>query len=165
MRWTGGSVRVGCPVRADSSPLAPSRLRLSPSPAPPKVTVTRVSGSGHGHGHGHASRVLHSAAASSSRNSSGTPSSKKRRLNDNDSETSSLVGGAVTRARISQLASASGRVTVDEVDLEGKYVRLSNKADEVTGSVRPARGRVGAAELTPCGPFPPCRTNRWATGS
>uniref|UniRef100_A0A3B5KLL3 Lamin A n=1 Tax=Xiphophorus couchianus TaxID=32473 RepID=A0A3B5KLL3_9TELE len=27
-------------------------------------------------------------------------------------------------------ASASGRVTVDEVDLDGKYVRLSNKADE-----------------------------------
>uniref|UniRef100_A0A8C7H328 Lamin A/C n=1 Tax=Oncorhynchus kisutch TaxID=8019 RepID=A0A8C7H328_ONCKI len=27
-------------------------------------------------------------------------------------------------------ASASGRVTVDEVDLEGKYVRLSNKANE-----------------------------------
>uniref|UniRef100_A0A4W6BPC9 Lamin A n=1 Tax=Lates calcarifer TaxID=8187 RepID=A0A4W6BPC9_LATCA len=43
---------------------------------------------------------------------------KKRRLNDNDSETSSLH------------ASASGRITVDEVDLEGKYIRLSNKADE-----------------------------------
>uniref|UniRef100_A0AAY4DVB4 Lamin A/C n=1 Tax=Denticeps clupeoides TaxID=299321 RepID=A0AAY4DVB4_9TELE len=27
-------------------------------------------------------------------------------------------------------ASASGRVTVDEVDLDGKYVRLSNKADQ-----------------------------------
>uniref|UniRef100_A0A8C2ZZ74 Lamin A/C n=1 Tax=Cyclopterus lumpus TaxID=8103 RepID=A0A8C2ZZ74_CYCLU len=27
-------------------------------------------------------------------------------------------------------ASASGRVTVDEVDLDGKYVRLSNKSDE-----------------------------------
>uniref|UniRef100_A0A3Q3ILL5 Lamin A n=1 Tax=Monopterus albus TaxID=43700 RepID=A0A3Q3ILL5_MONAL len=44
--------------------------------------------------------------------------SSKRRLNDNDSETSSLQ------------ASASGRVTVDEIDLEGKYIRLSNKADE-----------------------------------
>uniref|UniRef100_A0A3P8Y4N9 Lamin A n=1 Tax=Esox lucius TaxID=8010 RepID=A0A3P8Y4N9_ESOLU len=59
------------------------------------------------------------ASTSSSRNSSGTASAKKRRLNDNDSETSSLAQ-----------ASASGRVTVDEVDLEGKYVRLSNKADE-----------------------------------
>uniref|UniRef100_A0A8C4ELE8 Lamin A/C n=1 Tax=Dicentrarchus labrax TaxID=13489 RepID=A0A8C4ELE8_DICLA len=80
------------------------RLRLSPSPPPTKVTVTRTSGSGHGH----TSRL---------RNSSGT-STKKRRLNDNDSESSSMH------------ASASGRITVDEVDLEGKFVRLSNKADE-----------------------------------
>lgn len=46
-----------------------------------------------------------------------------------------MVGGTVTKTRISQHASASGRITVDEVDLEGKYIRLSNKADEVTGSV------------------------------
>uniref|UniRef100_A0A8C4EML1 Lamin A/C n=1 Tax=Dicentrarchus labrax TaxID=13489 RepID=A0A8C4EML1_DICLA len=92
------------------------RLRLSPSPPPTKVTVTRTSGSGHGH----TSRL---------RNSSGT-STKKRRLNDNDSESSSMVGGTVTKTRISQHASASGRITVDEVDLEGKFVRLSNKADE-----------------------------------
>ncbi|XP_040899686.1 lamin-A-like [Toxotes jaculatrix] len=103
------------------------RLRLSPSPPPTKVTVTRTSGSGHGH----TSRLLHSSTtASSSRNSSGTASTKKRRLNDNDSETSSMVGGTVTKTRISQHASASGRITVEEVDLEGKYIRLSNKADE-----------------------------------
>lgn len=103
------------------------RLRLSPSPQPPKVTVTRNSGSAHSH----TSRLLQSStAASSSRNSSGTGSTKKRRLNDNDSETSSLAGGTVTKTRISQHASASGRITVDEVDLEGKYIRLSNKADE-----------------------------------
>lgn len=101
------------------------RLRLSPSPSSTKVTVTRSSGSGH------PSRLLSSAApavASSSRHSSSA--SKKRRLNDNDSETSSMVGGTVTKTRISQQASASGRITVDEVDLEGKYIRLSNKADE-----------------------------------
>lgn len=98
------------------------RLRLSPSPPPTRVTVTRTSASGHCQ----TSRVLHT----SSRNSSGASSSKKRRLNDNDSETSSLQGGAVTRARISQHASASGRVTVDEVDLDGKFVRLGNKSDE-----------------------------------
>ncbi|XP_047216293.1 lamin-A-like [Girardinichthys multiradiatus] len=100
------------------------RLRLSPSPSSTKVTVTRSSGSGHG------SRLILSsaAAASSSRNSSSA--SKKRRLNDNDSETSSMVGGTVTKTRISQQASASGRITVDEVDLEGKYIRLNNKADE-----------------------------------
>ncbi|KAI3361298.1 hypothetical protein L3Q82_013488, partial [Scortum barcoo] len=103
------------------------RLRLSPSPQTTRVTVTRSSGSGHGH----SSRLLQSSAtASSSRNSSGTGSTKKRRLNDNDSETSSMVGGTVTKTRISQQASASGRITVDEVDLEGKFIRLSNKADE-----------------------------------
>lgn len=56
---------------------------------------------------------------------------KRRRPNDTDSEASSVVGSAIARTRITQQASASGRVTVDEVDLEGKYVRLSNKADEV----------------------------------
>uniref|UniRef100_A0A8B9JTK6 Lamin A/C n=1 Tax=Astyanax mexicanus TaxID=7994 RepID=A0A8B9JTK6_ASTMX len=83
------------------------RLRLSPSPPP---TRTRV------------------AQSSSSRTSSG--SAKKRRLNDTDSEASSVAGGMVTRTRITQQASASGRITVDEVDLEGKFVRLSNKADQ-----------------------------------
>uniref|UniRef100_A0A3Q2TZQ9 Lamin A n=1 Tax=Fundulus heteroclitus TaxID=8078 RepID=A0A3Q2TZQ9_FUNHE len=46
------------------------------------------------------------------------------------SSTNSMVGGTVTKTRISQHASASGRITVDEVDLEGKFIRLSNKADE-----------------------------------
>ncbi|XP_052002569.1 lamin-A-like [Xyrauchen texanus] len=98
------------------------RLRLSPSPPPVRsVTVTRSSGSGtHAH-----TRVVQS---SSGRTSSG--SAKKRRLNDNDSDASSVVGGTVTRTRVSQQASASGRVTVDEVDMEGKYVRLSNKSDQ-----------------------------------
>uniref|UniRef100_A0A7N6FEY8 Lamin A n=1 Tax=Anabas testudineus TaxID=64144 RepID=A0A7N6FEY8_ANATE len=81
------------------------RLRLSPSPPPTKVTVTRSSGSSHGHSHSHSHSHSHG-------------STKKRRLNDNDSETSSVH------------ASASGRITVDEVDLEGKFIRLSNKADE-----------------------------------
>uniref|UniRef100_A0AAY4DT72 Lamin A n=1 Tax=Denticeps clupeoides TaxID=299321 RepID=A0AAY4DT72_9TELE len=97
------------------------RLRLSPSPPPARVTVTRTTGSS-----SHARTVQ-----SSSRNSSG--SAKKRRLNDTDSEASSVVGGTVTRTRIAQQASASGRVTVDEVDLDGKYVRLSNKADQLMG--------------------------------
>ncbi|XP_068425306.1 lamin-A-like [Clinocottus analis] len=128
------------------------RLSLSPSGSPGnRVTVARTSGSGHSHtsrvvnssgsGHSHTSRALHTATssaggaagtgtASSSRNSSGTALAKKRRLNDNDSETSSMAGGTVTKTRISQQASASGRITVDEIDLEGKFIRLSNKADE-----------------------------------
>ncbi|XP_059206006.1 lamin-A-like isoform X1 [Centropristis striata] len=92
------------------------RLRLSPSPPPTKLTGSRSSTSG-----AH-SRSVHYGAQSSP--------AKRRRPNDTDSEASSIAGGAVARTRITQQASASGRVTVDEVDLEGKYVRLSNKADE-----------------------------------
>ena len=69
------------------------------------------------------SRSVHYSAQSSP--------AKRRRPNDTDSEASSIAGGAVARTRIAQQASASGRVTVDEVDLDGKYVRLSNKSDEV----------------------------------
>lgn len=101
--------------------LCPCRLRLSPSPPPTKVTGSRSSVSG-----AH-SRSIHLSAQN-------TPA-KRRRPNDTDSEASSFAGGAVARTRITQQASASGRVTVDEVDLEGKYIRLSNKADEVRRSV------------------------------
>ncbi|XP_077454367.1 lamin-A-like [Stigmatopora argus] len=66
--------------------------------------------------------------------------SKKRRRNDDDSDASSVTAGggvgvggggnSVTKTRVLQQAAASGRVTVDEVDQDGKYVRLSNKSDE-----------------------------------
>ncbi|XP_039977123.1 lamin-A-like isoform X2 [Xiphias gladius] len=92
------------------------RLRLSPSPPPTRVTGSRSSASA-----AH-SRTVHCSAQSSP--------TKRRRPNDTDSEASSFAGGAVARTRITQQASASGRVTVDEVDLDGKYVRLSNKSDE-----------------------------------
>ncbi|XP_037651653.1 lamin-A-like isoform X2 [Sebastes umbrosus] len=92
------------------------RLRLSPSPPPTKVTGSRSSTSGG------LSRSVHYSNQSSP--------AKRRRPNDTDSEASSIAGGAVARTRIAQQASASGRVTVDEVDLDGKYVRLSNKSDE-----------------------------------
>ncbi|XP_067351097.1 lamin-A-like isoform X1 [Channa argus] len=92
------------------------RLRLSPSPPPTRVTGSRSSTS-----------AAHSRSINCSAQSS---PAKRRRPNDTDSEASSFTGGAVARTRISQQASASGRVTVDEVDLDGKYVRLSNKADE-----------------------------------
>ncbi|KAM9838728.1 lamin-A-like isoform 2-T2 [Aulostomus maculatus] len=92
------------------------RLRLSPSPPPTRVTGSRSSTSA-----AH-SRSIHCSSQNSP--------AKRRRPNDTDSEASSFAGGAVARTRITQQASASGRVTVDEVDLEGKYVKLSNKADE-----------------------------------
>ncbi|XP_075995354.1 lamin-A-like [Genypterus blacodes] len=91
------------------------RLRLSPSPPPTKVTGSRSSGSAA------QSRTVHCSSQNSP--------VKRRRPNDTDSE-ASFTGGAVARTRITQQASASGRVTVDEVDLDGKYVKLSNKADE-----------------------------------
>ncbi|XP_005943621.1 lamin-A isoform X2 [Haplochromis burtoni] len=92
------------------------RLRLSPSPPPTRAAGSRSSTSGA------LSRSIHHSAQNSP--------AKRRRPNDTDSEASSFAGGAVSRTRITQQASASGRVTVDEVDLDGKYVRLSNKADE-----------------------------------
>lgn len=91
------------------------RLRLSPSPPPTRAAGSRTSNSAH-------SRLVHSGAQASP--------AKRRRPNDTDSEASSFAGGAVARTRITQQASASGRVTVDEVDLDGKYVKLSNKSDE-----------------------------------
>uniref|UniRef100_A0A671YZV7 Lamin A/C n=1 Tax=Sparus aurata TaxID=8175 RepID=A0A671YZV7_SPAAU len=91
------------------------RLRLSPSPPPIKVTASRSSTSAH-------SRSVNYGSQNSP--------AKRRRPNDTDSEASSFTGGAMARTRITQQASASGRVTVDEVDLEGKYVRMSNKSDE-----------------------------------
>uniref|UniRef100_A0A665UV03 Lamin-A-like n=1 Tax=Echeneis naucrates TaxID=173247 RepID=A0A665UV03_ECHNA len=80
------------------------RLRLSPSPPPTRVTGSRSSTSA-----SH-SRSIHCGGQ--------TSPAKRRRPNDTDSEASSFQ------------ASASGRITVDEVDLDGRFVRLSNKADE-----------------------------------
>lgn len=102
---------------ASHTSVCPCRLRLSPSPPPTKITGSRSSTSG-----------AHSRSAHYSSHSS---PAKRRRPNDTDSEASSIAGGTVARTRIAQQASASGRVTVDEVDLDGKYVRLSNKSDEV----------------------------------
>uniref|UniRef100_A0A8B9JSA4 Lamin A/C n=1 Tax=Astyanax mexicanus TaxID=7994 RepID=A0A8B9JSA4_ASTMX len=105
------------------------RLRLSPSPPPTRViSVTRTSGSG-------THTQTRVAQSSSSRTSSG--SAKKRRLNDTDSEASSVAGGMVTRTRITQQASASGRITVDEVDLEGKFVRLTKILSSAGGTHNP----------------------------
>ncbi|KAM9771213.1 lamin-A-like [Syngnathus typhle] len=77
-------------------------------------------------------------------------SGKRKRPNDTDSEASSFAGSAVTRTPITQQASASGQVTVDEVEQDGKYVRLSNKGDELHGT------RGAPADPDPTGvPFAP----------
>lgn len=136
------------------------RLRLSPSPPPTVVTGSRSSTSA-----AH-SRSIHCSAQSSP--------AKRRRPNDTDSEASSFTGGAVARTRITQQASASGRVTVDEVDLDGKYVRLSNKADEVrewTLSSFLKLSRSHRNNIAPCRSsslwnyyFDTCRIRIWRTG-
>lgn len=59
--------------------------------------------------------------------SSAQSSTKKRKLADSESHTS-----------FSQHARTRGRVVVEEVDLEGKFVRLRNKSNEVGAG----RGRL-----------------------
>uniref|UniRef100_A0A3Q3X0U6 Uncharacterized protein n=1 Tax=Mola mola TaxID=94237 RepID=A0A3Q3X0U6_MOLML len=107
------------------------RLRLSPSPPPTKVTGSRTSSSG-----AH-SQMIHQSAQ-------GSPA-KRRRPNDTDSEASSFAGGAVSRTRITQQASASGRVTVDEVDLDGKYVKLRSEHGQLAVEAAGGGRQVGSS--------------------
>ncbi|XP_072351003.1 lamin-A-like [Scyliorhinus torazame] len=79
------------------------RLRLSPSP-PPQVTVSRTSRSVH---------------------TSQTAQGKKRRLDELESEASSS-----SNTSLSQHATAKGRVVIDSIDLDGRFVRLKNKSNE-----------------------------------
>ncbi|XP_062394806.1 prelamin-A/C-like [Sardina pilchardus] len=91
------------------------RLGLSPSPPPMCVTVILPSSNTH---------MCNIRSKSS-------VCGKKRCLNDTESEVSSVVGRTVSSTHIVQQGSASGRVTVDKVDLDGNDVRLSNKADQI----------------------------------
>ncbi|KAI5101117.1 lamin-B2 [Silurus meridionalis] len=96
------------------------RLKLSPSPAS-RVTVSR------------------SMAASSS--SSRSTRAKRKRM-EVDDETSGAPG-----FRVSQHAEATGSVSIEELDLEGKSVTLKNNSnkDQSLGSWRLKR-RVGEGE-------------------
>ncbi|KAM6362763.1 lamin-B1 [Pluvialis apricaria] len=76
------------------------RLKLSPSPSS-RVTVSR---------------------ASSSR-SVCTTRGKRRRIDVEESEASSSVS-------ISHLASATGNVTIEEIDVDGKFIRLKNTSEQ-----------------------------------
>ncbi|XP_038126791.1 lamin-B1 [Cyprinodon tularosa] len=77
------------------------RLKLSPSPAS-RVTVSR---------------------ASSSSRSVQTARGKRKRMEVEEQEASSSVS-------VSHSASATGPVCIDEVDTDGKFVRLHNSGDE-----------------------------------
>ncbi|XP_078062162.1 lamin, partial [Mustelus asterias] len=81
------------------------RLRLSPSP-PPQVTVSRTS----------TSRSVHTSQSAHG---------KKRRLEELESEASSS-----SNTSLSQHATSKGRVLIESIDLDGKYVRLKNKSAE-----------------------------------
>ncbi|XP_057628017.1 lamin-B2 isoform X1 [Chionomys nivalis] len=94
------------------------RLKLSPSPS---------------------SRVTISQATSSSSSSSGVGMSvgrgrgKRRRLETEDTQgsRSSASGvGVGSGSRLAQQAAVTGVVSIDEVDLEGRFVRLKNSSDK-----------------------------------
>lgn len=77
------------------------RLKLSPSPSS-RVTVSR---------------------ASSSRSVCTTTRGKRRRIDVEESEASSSVS-------ISHSASATGNVTIEEIDVDGKFIRLKNTSEQ-----------------------------------
>ncbi|XP_036898354.1 lamin-B2 isoform X3 [Sturnira hondurensis] len=101
------------------------RLKLSPSPSS-RVTISRATSSSSG------SSV--SMAGRSSR-------SKRRRLEVEEplgtgSSGISSGGGGSSSSRsfhLAQQASASGSVSIEEIDLEGKFVQLKNSSDKVRG--------------------------------
>lgn len=119
-RWVGmatplqGEGARPAPQHPDHAPVPP-RLRLSPSPTSQR------------------SRGRASSHSSSSQTQGGGSSSvtKKRKLDATES-----------RSSFSQHARTSGRVAVEEVDEDGKFVRLRNKSNEVgAGTPRPGQGQ------------------------
>lgn len=108
----------------------PTRLKLSPTP-PSRITVSRAT----------------SSSATGARFLRG----KRKRA-----EAEELLGrtpsGAASRRggsglRVSQQASATGSVSIEEVDPEGKFVQLKNHSDKV-GSPEPEEAPAGL----PCAP-------------
>lgn len=77
------------------------------------------------------------ASSHSSQTQGGSSVTKKRKL-----ETES-------RSSFSQHARTSGRVAVEEVDEDGKFVRLRNKSNEVGGCARAVGGPGSCAWGTP----------------
>ncbi|XP_004441394.2 PREDICTED: lamin-B2 [Ceratotherium simum simum] len=90
------------------------RLKLSPSPSS-RVTISRAASSG--------SSV--STAGRSGR-------SKRKRLEAEEAlgSASSGIGVGSGSFHLAQQASASGSVSIEEIDLEGKFVRLKNSSDK-----------------------------------
>ncbi|XP_048197952.1 lamin-B2 [Perognathus longimembris pacificus] len=97
------------------------RLKLSPSPSS-RVTISRAT----------------SSSSGSSVSTAGRPGrSKRRRLEVEESPGSASSGigsgsssSSIGSFRLAQQASAMGSVSIEEVDLEGRFVQLKNNSDK-----------------------------------
>ncbi|NXK00034.1 LMNB2 protein, partial [Corythaixoides concolor] len=96
------------------------RLKLSPSPSS-RVTVSRAT----------------SSSSSSSTSLVRSSRGKRRRIEAEElSGTSGIGTGSISGSsssssfQMSQQASATGSISIEEIDLEGKYVQLKNNSDK-----------------------------------
>ncbi|XP_066272646.1 lamin-B1-like isoform X3 [Branchiostoma lanceolatum] len=102
------------------------RLKLTPTPSPTGRTRSVVQES------------RKSTTVSSSSGSGRGRTTKRKRVEMESEESGSSSGGAVAvggvsgsaSAMVTQSATASGFITIDEVDLEGKFVKLQNTSAE-----------------------------------
>lgn len=118
MGW--GGVREGLATTSGPQPALTRPPTLSPLPRlrlSPSPTSQRSRGR---------------ASSHSSQTQGGSSITKKRKLDSTES-----------RSSFSQHARTSGRVAVEEVDEEGKFVRLRNKSNEVGPPVRSKGIRPG----------------------
>ncbi|KAL6063130.1 hypothetical protein STEG23_037782 [Scotinomys teguina] len=94
------------------------RLKLSPSPSS-RVTISRATSS--------------SSSSSGVGMSVGRGRGKRRRLETEDTPGSHSSGSGSSMgsgSRLAQQAAVTGVVSIDEVDLEGRFVRLKNASDK-----------------------------------
>ncbi|XP_031205026.1 lamin-B2 isoform X2 [Mastomys coucha] len=92
------------------------RLKLSPSPSS-RVTISRATSS--------------SSSSSGVGMSVGQGRGKRRRLETEDTSGSPSSAFSVSSgSRLAQKSVATGVVNIDEVDLEGRFVRLKNSSDK-----------------------------------
>ncbi|XP_006978216.2 lamin-B2 isoform X1 [Peromyscus maniculatus bairdii] len=99
------------------------RLKLSPSPSS-RVTISRATSSSSSSGSGGVGMSV------------GRGRGKRRRLETEDTQGSRGGGGGGqgsslgSGSRLAQQATVMGVVSIDEVDLEGRFVRLKNASDK-----------------------------------
>lgn len=113
------------------------RLKLSPSPSS-RVTVSRAT----------------SSSSSSSTSLVRSSRGKRKRIEAEElsgSGTSGIGTGSISGSsssssfQMSQQASATGSISIEEIDLEGKYVQLKNNSEKV--SISRTQRKQGGAKL------------------